>query len=245
MDNNDKADAAPVGTGRVTQVFRRGFTSAFHVPGLVLFATSIGFGALARDAHLHIGQAIAVVAAFYALPAQVVFVDQIARGAGVAAAGFLVALTAIRFVPMTVSIVPLLRGRRTRWWQITGAVHFMAITTWVEGQRHLRDVDPDDRLAYFVGLGIGVFVFTSSGTAIGFFGAAELGPVLAAALLFMTPIYFLLALLGPTATRVDLTAVVFGAVLGPIMYLAVPGFDLLLTGLIGGSAAYFGLRRRS
>lgn len=238
------AGASDASRGSGSRPFLAGVRAAFRVPGFVLFATSIGFGALARDAQLHIGQSLAVAAAFYALPAQVVFVDQIARGAGLLAAAFLVTLTAIRFLPMTVSLVPLLRGPRTRSWQIFAAVHLVAITTWVESHRTLPSLAPDARLAYFVGLGLGVIVFTWSGTAVGYYGAAELPPVLSATLLFVTPIYFLLSLIGPSAVRIDYLAVLLGAVLGPIFYRLVPGFDLLVTGLVGGTAAFLLARRK-
>jgi predicted branched-subunit amino acid permease len=230
--------AAPASRSSLWPGFWPGFWTACHVPGLVLFATSIGFGALARDGGLDIVQALAVVAAFYAMPAQVVFVDQIARGASLVAGAFLVTLTAVRFMPMTVSIVPWLVGPRTRMWQVFVAVHFMAITTWIEGHRRLPSLAPEQRLAFFVGVGIGILFFNLSGTAIGYYAAAELPSVLSATLLFMTPIYFLLSLIGPAAVRLDYIAVVGGAVFGPIFYLLVPGFDLLLTGLIGGTAAY-------
>jgi hypothetical protein len=41
----------------------------------------------------------------------------------------------------------------------------------------------------------------------------------------------------------DRLSVVFGAIFGPVLFLIVPGPDLLLTGLIGGTIAYLAGRK--
>ena len=41
------------------------------------------------------------------------------------------------------------------------------------------------------------------------------------------------------------TTIGAGAVLGPIMFIAAPGFDLLLTGLTGGTIAYLAGKKRA
>jgi hypothetical protein len=62
--------------------------------------------------------------------------------------------------------------------------------------------------------------------------------VLSAGLLFLTPIYFLLSMLVASGTRMDRLALGFGFALGPVVYLMLPGFELILSGLIGGGGAY-------
>ena len=68
-----------------------------------------------------------------------------------------------------------------------------------------------------------------------------------AALLLLTPIYFLTSLWGSARERAGHVAMVLGLVLGPIFHVLLPGFDLLAAGLIGGFAAYgfHRLRRRT
>ena len=216
------------------------------MPGAVLFATSIGYGALARDAGFDLGQALTVAAALYALPAQVVFVDQISRGAGLAGAAFLVTLTAIRFLPMTVTMMPFLRAGPERRWHHFAAVHFVAITTWLAANERLPTLPAEERLPYFVGIGLSILAFAMTGTTFGFFAASAVPGIVAAALLFMTPIYFLVSLLKAARVADDHLALLLGCLLGPPLYLAVPGFDLLLTGVLGGTIAYIiGRRRRS
>ena len=75
----------------------------------VVFATFVGFGALARDVGLDLLQVVFVSATVFALPGQVVLVDQIGQGAALAATAFAVTLTAVRLLPLTCkSAVPAL-----------------------------------------------------------------------------------------------------------------------------------------
>jgi hypothetical protein len=84
-----------------------------------------------------------------------------------------------------------------------------------------------------------------AGTVAGFALAGSVPVAVSATLLFLTPIYFLLSLLATSRTRMDLAAIVLGCGLAPVLYLAVPGFDLLATGLIGGTLAFLMRERRS
>ena len=81
-------------------------------------------------------------------------------------------------------------------------------------------------------------------TAVGFALASTVSVTVAAALIFLTPIYFFLALIAVSRDFSDGLALGIGFVLGPILFVIAPGFDLALTGLIGGSVAYAALRWR-
>lgn len=217
----------------------RGLRIVVSVPALILFFGTLGYGALARDLGYSLGQALFVNATLYALPAQVLLVDQLARGASIAAAAFVVSLTGIRMLPMAVSLLPWLRrpGERWRFLHLL-AVHCTAITTWVEGSRQLPDELERLRLYRFLGIATGTFTATVSGTIAGFFIAAAVPTALSAALLMMTPLYFFTSLLQSSRVTMDRLSVVLGALLGPVLFMVAPGPDLLLTGLIGGTIAY-------
>ena len=103
---------------------RCGLRAAYSVAALVLFATALGFGALARDAGFSIGHTAFLSLTMFALPNQVVLVDQLARGATLAGAAFAVTLAAVRLLPMVAAIVPILRGNRPRWLLETGGGAF-------------------------------------------------------------------------------------------------------------------------
>lgn len=225
------------GFGERVAAWRDGLLGAFGIPGLILFAGAAGFGALARDAGLSLFNAVFMMGVFFALPAQVVMMDQLARGGSIIAGAFAVALTGIRLLPMTVALMPLLKGDDSKWRQIL-AVHFIAVTAWIEGIRRLPATSRPLRLSYFIGLGSSFVAATLAGAAFGFLLAGSVPSILAAALLFMTPVYFLVSLLATSRSGADYIALMLGAMLGPIFYLLAPGFDLLLGGLVGGTAAY-------
>ncbi len=93
---------------------RAGFLKAFRdppfAPALVLFASFAGFGVLCHGAHIGIAAAIYTTVFIFALPAQVILVDQIARGAPLWTAVLAVGFTGVRLLPMTVALMPHLRG---------------------------------------------------------------------------------------------------------------------------------------
>ncbi|MEO1205610.1 MAG: AzlC family ABC transporter permease [Pseudomonadota bacterium] len=234
------ATAAPRWAHVTTQghAYRNGIFDCLSIPGFILLSTAAGFGALARDAGFSLLNAVTMMATFYALPAQVVMVDQLARGGSVLAGTFSVLITAIRMLPMVVAIMPQLQAPRRDLWRQTLAVHGVAVTGWIEGMRRLPAVPSHVKLSYFLGLGGGLVGVTVLGTIIGFEAAGSLPPLLSAVLLFLTPIYFLLSMLATIRGVSEALPVVFGCALGPVFFLVAPGLDLLLTAVIGGGAAY-------
>ncbi len=221
-----------------TVAFWRGMAVVLATPGVILFASAAGFGALARDAGFSVANSVYMMGIFFALPAQVVLLDQIARGASLAAGALAVSLTGLRLLPMSVVIMPLLKGPRSSRWRYLIVAHFVAVTAWMEGWRRLPNVPPSLRMNHFIGIGLGLLLATLAGTYAGFEIAGTVPTVIAAALLFLTPIYFLLSLIATASGRSDLMAIAFGGMLGPPLYLMTPGFDLLLAGVIGGSIAH-------
>lgn len=220
------------------KAFVRGLTLSVSVPAFVLFSTALGFGALARDGGFSIAQTVFVAATMNALPNQVLLMDQLSRGASVAAAALAVSLTGMRLLPMTVSLVPLLRpDRHPRVLQVL-AVHFIAITTWIEANRRLPAIAPDLRLLHHLGTGVAIATAMLLGTILGYWVVGGVPAIVSAALLFMTPLYFFLSLVGTSRSRMDYAAVALGGGLSPLLYLALPGFDLLATGLIAGTLAF-------
>lgn len=205
---------------------------------MVLLATALGFGALARDLGFSAGHAVFISVVVYATPAQVVLIDQLSRGAALTAVAFAVTLTAVRLLPMTVTLMPYLRDHQGRRWREVLAAHFIAITAWVEGSRRLPPLPDHLRVSHFLGIGCGMVAATGIGTLAGYGLAAALPPVLAAALLFLTPIYFLAALMVTARATADWVAIGLGVVMGPVFFMSIPGFDLLATGLLGGTLAY-------
>jgi predicted branched-subunit amino acid permease len=226
------------------RAFLRGIIEAPSVSIVVVIITFVGFGALAHDMGFDLAQAIFVSATVFALPGQVVLADQVGQGLTLAAVFLAVTLTAVRLFPLTASLLPLLRGRNTPHWLLYPLAHVIAVTVWVESTRRLPPIPRDLRVPYYAGFAGTLFLANLIATAIGFALASTVSVPVAAALIFLTPIYFLLALITVSRDFSDGLALGIGFVLGPILFVAVPGFDLALTGLIGGTVAYAALRWR-
>lgn len=221
-----------------TRAFWHGTHAMFGVPALVLYAGILGYGAFAREVGLTLGQALALPIFLQALPAQVVLADHAARGASMAAAALAVSLTAVRFLPMTVALMPWLKGHGGPRWHELLVVHFVAVTVWIEGLRRLPSAPAEVRLVYYLGIGIGILTGTLASTALGYLAAGTVPAWMAAALLFTMPLTFLLAMIETARNRADNFAIIAGTVIAPFAYKWVPGFDLLVTGLAGGTIAW-------
>lgn len=218
--------------------FTAGLRVGMSVPAAVLFATAIGFGAMARDGGFSFGHTLFVTVTMFAMPNQVMLFDQLARNETMLIVVIAVALTAMRLLPMTVTLAPLLDRPRRHLGQDLVLSHFVSISTWLEGHRHLPGKPAPERVPFFLGLGLTVAVTMIVATVIGYGMASRLPPLITLALLFTTPIYFFLSLLATARTRLDAYAIAAGSGLIPVMYYVAPGYDLLATGLIGGTAAF-------
>jgi predicted branched-subunit amino acid permease len=208
------------------------------LPAVILFGTFIGFGALTSETGLTWLDTVFMSVFVFALPAQVALVDQMARGASILTAALAVTATAVRLLPMTVALLPMVRDRRVPKWMEFAVAYFVAVTMWVESMRRAPGIPRHLRAAYVLGITTWLVVFSTAGGLIGFFLAARVPPVIAAALLFMTPSYFLLSMLASTRSPAGVTPIVLGLLLGPLFHVLLPEFDLFLTGLIGGSISF-------
>jgi predicted branched-subunit amino acid permease len=223
--------------------FMRGTQTLPLVPAAILLSGMVGFGAFAHEAGLGLLQAVGISAVVWALPGQVMLVDQLGRGAGWAAIFLAVTLTAVRLLPMTVVLAPLFRGAHlpgpVRGVATVIATHFVALTLWVEGQRVLPTLALPERLPVFLGWCAVFFVLTPLATGFGYLLANAVPIKVLAVLLFLTPLYFGLSMVAAVrASRLDGVIIGVGAVLGPIFHIWIPGLDLLAVGAV--AAGIFG-----
>jgi len=226
-----------------SEAFTRGLLAGFGIPGYVLVAGAIGFGALVRDLGLGIDFAILSSIVFYALPAQVILAAELGRNASLLTSAFAVTLTSVRLLPMAVTVTPYLTDYKGRRWREVLAIHFVAVTAWIEANKRLGLLPPHLRLSHFLGFGNTFMLFTVAGATIGFFVAGLVPTALTAALLFFTPCYFVLTMMQTARASADWVAIGLGLVIGPLTYLVAPDIDLLVAGLVGGTIAYVHGRR--
>jgi predicted branched-subunit amino acid permease len=219
--------------------FGRGLVAAFtSVFVMVLLGTYVGIGALAHDLGFGLGWTVAATVLIWAAPTQVILISALGSGASPIEAALAVSISGVRLLPMVVALVPLIKGPRVRSWRLLAPAHFTAISVWVEALRLLPAVPRESRIGFINGLGFGLVLPTLVGTIVGFHLAAQLPPTFSAALLFLTPLSFLVSVARNSRHLVDRLSLVFGLTIGPALALADVPFDLLWTGLVGGTLAY-------
>ena len=234
------ADAAEDLGGRSrSSWFREGAKQAMAGPMLVVAVSLISVGGLARDAGFSVEVAVASTLLIWAGPAQVLFFGAVAAKTSWPAIAFTISLSSVRFVPMVVSLLPMLRTKRTGLPTQMLAAHCIAVTVWAEGIRRIPLVPRDARLAFFFGFAFICFLGTSISTGIGYVLIGELPRPLAAGLLFMTPIYFIATLTRNAKRPIDLWALVLGLAIAPLTETFAPrGLDLMVLGLVAGTGAW-------
>lgn len=220
---------------------RSALTSVFF---LVLAGTYIGMGALAHDFGFSPVWLALSTALIWAAPAQVILISALGTGSAAIEAAIAVTLSAIRLFPMVVALLPLLRQPGTRLRALLLPTHFTSVSMWVESLRLLPAVAPESRIAFCNGLSFG---YMSTATAFGFVGsylAAGLPPLFAGALLFLTPMSFLMSTARNAIALIDRMALILGLIIGPLFAVFHVGLDLMWTGMVGGTLAYAAHRFR-
>jgi predicted branched-subunit amino acid permease len=214
---------------------RTALTSVFF---LVLAGTYIGLGALAHDFDLSSGWLALSTMLVWAAPAQVILISGIGTGAALFEVALAVTLSAIRLFPMVVALLPLLKRPGTRLRSLLLPMHFTSVSMWVESLRLLPGLPFDQRTAFCNGLSAGYMATAVSFGFVGYYLAAGLPPLLAATLLFLTPMSFLISTARNARQMVDKLALVIGLVLGTTLTAMHVGLDLMWTGIGGGTLAY-------
>jgi predicted branched-subunit amino acid permease len=231
--------ASPLGT------FLAGFQAAWRsVFSYVLFGTFVGIGALGHDFGFSLGWILLSTVLIWAGPAQVVLISTLGSGGSVIEAAIAVSLSSVRLLPMVVALLPLLRTEKTRTRDLILPAHFTAISMWVESLRLLPGIARERRIPFCNGLASGLLASAVLASGIGFYLAGSLPRVFAAALLFLTPMSFLVSVVRNSRILVDRLAFALGLVLGPLLAAMAVDLDLLWSGIIGGTLAYLAHRLR-
>jgi predicted branched-subunit amino acid permease len=218
---------------------------ALGVPSAVLAAGYLGFAALAKAGQFPLWAALLSTATVWALPGQLVMIEMHNAGALPTLIVIAVTFTAMRFLPMTVSFMPLLREPRQRAWHAYFAAHVLAMTNWALSIGPVRKLPMEQRLPYFVGFAATTWIACIVATAVGYFLAGAFSPLVNHGLVLISPLYFVLILSGEYRNRIGIASLAFGALAGPLLFRVAPEWSVMLGGLIGGTAAYWLFRRRA
>jgi len=203
----------------------------------VLLGHYSGIGALSYEFGFDPVWMVLCTLLIWAAPAQVIVISTLGSATLIEVA-IAVTLSSVRLLPMVGSLLPMLQREGTRSRELVLPMHLTAISVWAEGMRLLPGVPKRERIAFYNGLGLGLLFAATLASAVGFYLAARLPPLFAAALLFLTPMSLLMSSVRNTRTLVDGLAFGLGLVVGPVIAAQKIGLDLMWTGLIAGTAAY-------
>jgi len=232
---------APTGTAISAFLFGTR-TAATSVFAFVIIFTYIGFGALAHDYGFSVGWAMLSTVLQWAGPAQVILVTGLGPGTVLIETAVAVALSSVRFLPIVVALMPLVKREDSRPWQLLVPAHFMAISVWVEAMRHAPGLPRQHRIPFCNGLGLTLLIMGTLATGLGYYLQSALPAIFGAAAMFITPISFLVSTARNARLLLEKAALGLGLILGPVLAFSQVQFDLLWTGIIGGTLAY-GLHR--
>ena len=214
---------------------KAGFTSVFQ---LVLIGTFVSIGTLAHDLGFSATWVVLSTLFIWAAPAQVIMITALGAGAAPLEVAIAVSLSAVRLLPMVVSVVPVIRSEKTRPAGLILAAHFTAVSMWIETLRLAPTRPRPERVAFANGIGTSFTATSVVATILGHYLAAVLPKALVAALLFLTPMSFMTSVTRNSRMLSDRLAFIAGLVLGPLLAYYKVGLDLLWTGLLGGTAPY-------
>jgi predicted branched-subunit amino acid permease len=213
-------------------------TAATSVFAFVITVTYIGFGALCHDYGFSVGWSMLSTLLQWAGPAQVILVTALGGGTAAIETAVAVGLSSVRLLPMVVALLPMVKMDRTRPWQLIIPVHFMAVSVWIEATRHAPDIPREQRIGFCNGIGTTLLSMGVICTGIGYYLQGVLPLAFGAAAMFITPISFLTSALRGARLLMEKAALVLGLTVGPLLVWNKVEFDLLWTGVIGGTLAY-------
>jgi predicted branched-subunit amino acid permease len=221
--------------------WRAAWTSVFV---LVLIGTFVGVGALAHEYGFSLAWVLLSTVLIWAAPAQVILISALGAGATPVEAAIAVSLSGVRLLPMVVSLLALIKTPVTKPRELILSAHLTAVSMWVEALRLVPTLPRAQRIGFCNGLGTAFMIAALAGATLGFYLAASLPALMNAALLFLTPMSFLVSTARNAKVAADRMALGLGLVVGPLLASAGVGLDLLWTGIIAGSCAYGAHRLR-
>jgi predicted branched-subunit amino acid permease len=221
--------------------FRTGVREAFGVPAAVLGAGFVGYGSLAQDAGYSVWLTLTASVAIWALPGQLVLLEMQGSDAALFATLLAVSLSAARFLPMTLTLTPLLRQTQPRPSvpRLLFAAQLISMTTWAVSMRRFNDLEVEQRWSYFMGFSAVCIGVAAVCALVGQLLIGALPPLARYGLALLTPLYFFVTLVGEARDRFAFAALVCGAVFALGFQLWMPDWSLLAAGFIGGTIAWW------
>lgn len=210
---------------------------ALGAPALMVLTGMMGFGTLAADTGISFIGSLVASAGIWGLPGQIAMAEFYAAGAGAIAIAVAVSVANARFMPMAMVMFPMMRGGIRHPAHSYGLVQLMSVNSWAVCNVAFPTIPPEHRVRYYTAFALTLVVVGQVGTALGYFAVGVMPRLVTLGLLFLNPCYFALLFAG-TRVPAYITALVLGAVAGPLVYTLIPDWSLLVTGLVAGTVAY-------
>lgn len=218
-------------------VLSKALKDSVSLPAFILFTSMTGFGALARAGGFGVDLAAVATLLIWGLPGQVAMVELVASGSGILAAVIACSLANARFMPMTVSFLPLIRERLSHRGWLFVLAQLLSINSWAMCLRRFPDIQQEWRRFYYVCFALSILSAAVAGTVFGYYVSGSMPQPVVLGLIFLSPLFFALLLSGIKGLAVKL-ALLAGVLLMPLAYNFLGDMDLLVTGLVGGTLAY-------
>ena len=223
--------------------WRTGMREALGAPVIVLGVGFIGYGSLAQSHGISLFDTALSTLTIWALPGQLIMIEMAIAGAPFIAIVLAVAFSASRFLPMTVTLMPRLRKPGVPGWCYYVVAHLLAMMSWAVAMRRFPKLPPEERLPFFIGFTVTMWLAATACTAFGYTLAGGLPPLVRLAFVFATPLYFILILTSDLSDRMSVLALACGAIAAPLLHLVWPSWGLVGGGVIGGTLGYLLGRR--
>ena len=223
-----------------TKYFLKGFKSIKGVgsPAIALGASFIAIGALLKNLGFSIQESIFSTFLTYALPGSLVMAESMLIGASLINIFIAVWLVNARLYPMTVALMPLLMHENQPRWKYYLSCHFIAVSSWLIMKDNYENVEKENRIDFWIGIGIGTWSTAILMTLIGYLSADYLNKDMLVGLAIVNPVYFFCMMIGAMKNFSISIAVIGGTILGPLIYLISTEWALLFAGLTAGTVAF-------
>ena len=223
-----------------TKIFFKGLFSIKRLdsPGIALGASFIAIGALLKNIGFTIQESIFSSFLIYALPGSLVLAESMIISASLLNIFLAVWLVNARLYPMTVSLMPLVIDKSQPRWKYYLSCHFVAVSSWLIMKSNYKKIDKKYRIDFWIGIGTATWLIAIFATIIGYFSANFLNKDMMIGLAIVNPIYFLCAMVGVMKSKSITSAIILGAIFGPVFYFISPEWCILFGGAIAGTIAF-------
>ena len=155
-----------------TKYFFAGFKSIKGVgsPAIALGASFIAIGALLKNLGFTIQESIFSTFLTYALPGSLVMAESMLIGASLINIFIAVWLVNARLYPMTVALMPLLMHENQPRWKYYLSCHFIAVSSWLIMKDNYEEIEKENRIDFWIGIGTATWSVAIFATVIGSIG---------------------------------------------------------------------------